>query len=137
MDNNRLNRRRLPGWLGLAPAAALAARGAAATAALERRAPVRLLFTRVNGEHYYDAAAAVTMLTPGDRVTLRREPDNPYDRRAIEVIDAAGQKLGYVARIDNSALARMIDAGERFEARIARLDRRLLDIRLEIDWLRA
>src|SRR3546814_1545737 len=71
------------------------------------------------------------------RVVLRREPDNPHDRRAIEVLDARGAKLGYVARIDNSAVARMMDAGERFEARIARLNRATLDIRLEIDWLPA
>ena len=53
--------------------------------------------------------------------------------RAI-VLDAAGRKLGYVARIDNSAAARMIDAGERFEARVARLSPPL-DIRVTVDWV--
>src|SRR3546814_12133442 len=67
------------------------------------RAPVRVLFTRVNGEPYYEAGTSVPTLAAGDRVVLRREPDNPHDRRAIEVLDARGAKLGYVARIDNSA----------------------------------
>jgi len=129
-----LNRRRLLSWLGLGSAAAIG--GARPAAASPRRAPVRVLFTRVNGEAYYDAARALPLLAMGETVLLRREPDNPYDRRAIEVF-ARGLKLGYVARIDNSAVARMMDAGERFEARIARLDRATRDIRLEVDWLPA
>ncbi len=128
------NRRRLLGWLGLGPAVIVGAPAAAGQAA---RPPVRVLFTRVNGEPYYEASTSVPTLAAGDRVMLRREPDNPHDRRAIEVLDRAGRKLGYVARIDNSAVARMMDAGERFEARIARLNRATLDIRLEIDWLPA
>ena len=131
------NRRRLLALVGLAPAAMLAPRASAVAARRAPRAPVRVLFTRVNGEAYYDARAAVPALAAGERVALRREPGNAFDRRAIEVLDARGNKLGYVARIDNSAIARMMDAGERFEARIARLDRDTLDIRLEIDWLPA
>lgn len=126
-----LNRRRLLAVLGFAPVAA------SAPAAAPHRAPVRVLWTRVNGEAYYEAAEVVAALAIGDRVVLRREPSNAYDKRAIEVLDAAGRKLGYVARMDNSAVARMMDAGERFEARIGRLDAANLDIRLEVDWLPA
>ena len=131
MARPALNRRRLLALLGLAPVAATARPAAA------RRAPVRVLRTRVNGEHYYEAAEAVRSLAVGDRVALRREPANAYDKRAIEVLDSKGRKLGYIARMDNSAVARMIDAGERFEARIGRLDAASLDIRLEVDWLPA
>lgn len=125
-------RRRLLCWLGAAPIGLAAAGRAEARPA---RSPVKLLYTRVNGEHYYEARAALADLAVGAPVTLRREPTNAYDRRAVEVLDRAGRKLGYVARIDNSALARLIDAGERFEARVARLDPAALDIRLQIDWL--
>lgn len=125
-----LRRRSLLALLGLSPAAALPS----AAAARPRRDPVRLLFTRVNGEHYYAAAEAFPSLGVGDAVRLQREPTNAYDRRAIEVFDGEGRKLGYVARIDNSALARMMDAGEAFTARVARLGPGL-DIRLIVDWL--
>ena len=127
MPRLALNRRTLLAALGLAPLAP------AAAAVRPRRAPVRLLWTRVNGEAYYQAAESLPTLAVGGPVTLRREPANPHDKRAIEVFDAAGRKLGYVARIDNSALARMLDAGEHFQARVGRIDG--FDIRLEIDWL--
>jgi hypothetical protein len=126
-----VKRRTLLGLLGAFPSLGLMAR----TTTAAPRAPVRVLFTRVNGEHHYAAAPAIGDLNRGDPVRLVREPDNPHDRRAIEVFDARGRKLGYVARIDNSAVARMIDAGERFEARIAMRNRQTLDIRLEVDWL--
>jgi hypothetical protein len=129
-----LNRRRLLAWLGLAPAAAVAGATTAVTATPPRR-PVRVLFTRINGEAYYEMADSLATLVEGDPVTLRREPDNVHDRRAIVATDANGRKLGYLARVDNSAVARMMDAGERFQARVARIDRRARDVRLAVDWL--
>lgn len=56
----------------------------------------------------------------GDRLDLIREPDNPYDARAVRV-EWQGHKLGYVPRADNEAVARQLDRGARLEARIARL----------------
>lgn len=130
--NTNIDRRRLLQVLGLGPVAAAAA---APVPAAPARVAVRVLFTRVNGELHYDAAARFDTLTIGDSVTLRRDPDNAHDRRAIEVFDAHDYKLGYVARIDNSAVARMMDAGERFDAQVARLTPPL-DIRIGVDWLR-
>ena len=101
------------------------------------RAPVLLLRSRVNGERYYDAFDAVEELAVGVPLTLRREPDNAYDRRAIEVLDRGGRKLGYLARVDNPAVARMIDAGERFTATVSRFDARTLDIGVDVHWLPA
>jgi len=49
-----------------------------------------------------------------------REPANPYDARAVR-IDWRGHKLGYLPRIENAAVAQMLDRGERIEARIADL----------------
>lgn len=125
-------RRRLLVALGFSPAAVAVP---AASAAPPAREPLRILFTRVNGESYYAARDALPTLAPGDVVTLLREPDNIHDKRAIEVFAAGGHKLGYVARIDNSALARMMDAGETFVARVARIEAGP-DIRLTVDWVR-
>jgi hypothetical protein len=56
----------------------------------------------------------------GDPLTLVREPANPYDPKAVRV-DWQGQKLGYVPRLENTAVAQMLDRGERLTARIVRL----------------
>ena len=130
-----LSRCRALSFIGLAPAAALPAAAVTLPAPPPVRDPVRVLWTRINGESYYRMRESIDTLEVGAQVTLRREPDNAFDRRAIEVLDSDGRKLGYIARIDNSAVARMMDAGERFAARVSRIDRWDNDIRLEVDWL--
>lgn len=72
------------------------------------------------GSQYYAATRLWAQIRPGDRLTLIREPDNRYDRHAVRV-DWQGQPLGYVPRAENRAVARALDAGERLEARVARL----------------
>ena len=50
-------------------------------------------------------------------VILRRDPDNPYDDKAIEVWCEKGQHhLGFIPRAVNSELAAAMDAGEKFTA---------------------
>lgn len=56
----------------------------------------------------------------GDRLTLVREPDNPYDANAVRV-EWQGQKIGYVPRRENGDVARFLDRGTALEARITRL----------------
>ena len=54
--------------------------------------------------HNADAAQDPALL-PGRPVRLEREPDNPYDSRAIRVMTPRGQPLGYIPRRDAEALA--------------------------------
>jgi hypothetical protein len=56
----------------------------------------------------------------GDRLTLTREADNRHDRNAVRV-DWNGEKLGYVPRAENRAVAQALDAGEALEARVSAL----------------
>ena len=72
------------------------------------------------GSQYYALAQVWEQIRPGDRLTLTREPDNRHDRNAVRV-DWNGQQLGYVPRAENRAVARALDAGERLEARVAKL----------------
>ena len=48
----------------------------------------------------------------GDRVTLLREPKNAYDELAILVKNEKKHKLGYVPRVKNDVIARLMDAGK-------------------------
>ena len=51
-------------------------------------------------------------LLPGVFLVLRREPDNAHDALAIQIHDEAGHHLGYIPRVKNEALARLMDAGK-------------------------
>ena len=48
----------------------------------------------------------------GEKVYLFREPENPYDERAILIKDEEGRKIGYIARKDNIILSRLMDSGK-------------------------
>ncbi len=53
-----------------------------------------------------------------DRLDFFREPDNPYDNKAILIKNSSGVKIGYVPKADNIIFARLMDAGKLLFARI-------------------
>lgn len=107
----------LTGAGGVVGTAVVVALPATAARAREGRR-LRLLNTYVAGIGRYAPAGSTARLSTGEAVVLRREPENGYDTRAVSVWTAAGEKLGYVPRIDNQALANLMDAGLDPEARI-------------------
>lgn len=79
-----------------------------------------ILSTHVAGTDRYDAPASLEGLAEGNPVTLKREPENGYDTRAVSVWSQDGRrKLGYVPRIHNQALASLMDAGVPALARVS------------------
>jgi len=72
------------------------------------------------GLRYHEAKAVWDQMQIGDVLTLVREPDNPYDARAVRV-EWNGHKLGYIPRIENEAVARQMDRGNALQARVTRL----------------
>lgn len=57
-------------------------------------------------------------LSPGSLLALKREPANPHDALAIMIFAETGDRLGYVPRARNEALARLMDAGKLLFARL-------------------
>lgn len=74
------------------------------------------------GSQYYALSAVWEEIRPGDKLLLTREADNRHDANAIRV-EWNGQRLGYVPRAENRALAAAMDRGERVEARVSALRR--------------
>jgi len=72
------------------------------------------------GFQYHEGGALWAQMKVGDALTLNREPQNAHDRNAVRV-EWQGHMLGYVPRADNAAVARLLDRGNRLEARIVRL----------------
>ena len=96
-------------------AALFAARPALAAPAA---APAPFMDLAVAGTRYHRYAAVAATLRAGDRLLLRREPGNPHDPNAVEIVTEGGEKLGYVPRGAAAALAPRLDAGERIGAAI-------------------
>ena len=93
----------------------------AAFAARAEVEPLEILQTSpLAGFQYYAGAALFPLMNVGDRLTLHREPDNPYDAKAVRV-EWHGSQIGYAPRADNVDLARLMDHGTRVEGRILHL----------------
>lgn len=66
----------------------------------------------LRGTDHHESAARRGDFTPGARVRLVREPDNPHDPNAIAVYaESARQLAGYVSRGYAKRLAKLMDSG--------------------------
>lgn len=72
------------------------------------------------GSQFYALSSVWGDIRPGDKLLLKREPENRHDANAIRV-EWNGRQLGYVPRAENRALAAAMDRGERIEARVSAL----------------
>ncbi|KAI1136949.1 SNF2 family N-terminal domain-containing protein [Hypoxylon sp. FL0543] len=65
------------------------------------------LDNKIVGVRYYNG-----VVNPGERVILRREPANPYDRNAIRVDNVMGDQIGHIPAKVALKLAPYIDRNE-------------------------
>ncbi|MEN8175163.1 MAG: HIRAN domain-containing protein [Pseudomonadota bacterium] len=72
------------------------------------------------GFQYHRAEAVWPFLREGEPLQLVREAANPHDLNAVAVY-FRNEKLGYVPRRENTAVAQMLDRGQKLDARIVRL----------------
>lgn len=71
-----------------------------------------LLKVKIAGLIYYEVSQVKGELKNKDKLILKREPNNKYDKLAIEVYYNKDIKLGYVPRNKNEVIARLMDAGK-------------------------
>ena len=74
----------------------------------------------VAGFQFHRGDAVWSSLSVGAPLALKREPSNSHDTNAVAVY-YQDHKLGYVPRGENSAIAQMLDRGERLKATITQL----------------
>ncbi len=83
--------------------------------------------TRIAGtSHIENMDEIYASLSLGSKLTLVREPKNAFDRWAIRISDARGNKLGYVSADVNEIIARLMDGGKHVCARI--VDKEVRDV---------
>lgn len=78
---------------------------------------IHLFDTCIVGTSYLKDKEPLKRIQVGDKLTLKRE-DNPYDDKAIVVLDSQNGKLGYVPEKDNVVFSRLMDAGKLLAARV-------------------
>ena len=59
------------------------------------------------------------LFSPGQTVSLERDPANPYDPNAVKVLLSDGNVLGFVAREMAATVSRELAEGWRFKLRIS------------------
>lgn len=94
----------------------------AAATAMPRPANATLLIqsSPLAGSQSHALPEVVDQIRLGDTLMLKREPDNPHDRNAIQVL-WQGHLLGFVPRRENRAVARAMDRDEPLIARVVAL----------------
>jgi hypothetical protein len=125
------------------PFAAVALAAALAGPAAAQKAPpvtarVLIQTTLTAGLAHHEAKAVWADLAPGDALMLVREPTNPDDPDAVRV-EWQGRLLGYLPRVDNADVARLLDRGQALVASIRsvaryRNHRRKLEIDIHAAW---
>lgn len=83
----------------------------------------RSIETRVVGVTYENRQAVIALLTEGERVSLIREPDNPFDPNAVKVVRWDRQQIGFLDRELAKILAPRMDFYRRpIKATVKRLN---------------
>lgn len=85
--------------------------GLAASKPFER--DIFLFATHIAGTSFIEGLQELEPhLQIGDKLNFFREPDNPYDNKAIVIKNLDGIKIGYVPKEDNVVFSRLLDAGK-------------------------
>lgn len=77
---------------------------------------IYLQSVRVVGMKYYIKEG--TVLLEGEKIKLKREPENEYDKYAIGLFTEKDEKIGYIQRRTNKIFARLMDGGKILSAEI-------------------
>ena len=76
------------------------------------------LDTKVAGVTFDNRQRYIRRMSVGETVSLVREPNNPYDRNAICVINANGDQIGFISKELASTMAPQMDAGVNYHATV-------------------
>jgi hypothetical protein len=76
----------------------------------------RPLEFRIAGRRYIQDPAPLAV---GDTVSLRPEPENPSDPKAV-IVDNKGRRAGYVPRQYTALIGRLLNRGDAFVTRVVR-----------------
>ena len=74
----------------------------------EEEKTTALLKCYIAGYAYYQGERVINQLKPDLKLDLKREPENPYDNKAIAIY-FENHKLGFIPRVNNKVIANIMD----------------------------
>ena len=74
----------------------------------EEEKTTTLLKCYIAGYAYYQGEKLIDQLKPDLKLDLKREPENPYDNKAIAIY-FKNHKLGFIPRVNNKVIANIMD----------------------------
>lgn len=74
--------------------------------------------TKVAGVSFDGRQRIIRQTRVGESLSLVREPNNPYDRNAIMVLNGSGNQLGFIPKEIASTLASDMDSGSKYIATV-------------------
>ena len=74
----------------------------------EEEKTTALLKCYIAGYAYYQGERVIDQLKPDLKLDLKREPDNPYDNKAIAIY-FENHKFGFIPRVNNKVIANIMD----------------------------
>lgn len=82
-----------------------------------------LMSFHIAGFEHADGITVARAMEVGDELTLRIEPDNPYDRQAVALF-YHGVKIGYIPADRNAPISQLLALGhgDILQARVAQKD---------------
>ena len=74
----------------------------------------------IAGFQFYGGNSVLPLLRVGEELSLVRDPRNEHDSDAVAVY-FKNDKLGFVPRVENRAIAQMLDDGESLKCEVSEL----------------
>lgn len=78
---------------------------------------ISVLNTEVAGTYYHNPEKFAHDIAPEAIITLKREPQNKFDQLVIALY-FGDLKIGYLPKAKNEVIAKLMDAGKQFSAKV-------------------
>ncbi|MBK7446976.1 MAG: HIRAN domain-containing protein [Ignavibacteria bacterium] len=76
----------------------------------------------IAGFKYYEGEEVINELTEGEELKFKRQKENEYDEKAIEIYSSSGKKLGYIPMDLNFIPANIMDQEIKIAGNISEID---------------
>lgn len=88
---------------------------------------VKRIFFVAGVRHYLECNGSqcerAFTVTRGDEVILRREPDNAYDKNAVQLLDVHERLLGYIPRYYSEGISEMLADNKKVACHVYHVDK--------------